>query len=235
VAASVFGVFGVFHKDASSIGVPVLLALSAFFGYLAVSGQRLRSLKMGEYEAAFDQLAQTLTHKVLENPAVPADAKGDVAEALGEVCAPLPTSTRRAVSEVIFTQQSWSQYEQAVQDELRRLFPDEYAGWISMIDGSRAIMLRRNQMPGGARTLAVLPRWVMGSRVGIEDMDTLVRELYGPDRILQVSDGPISDQATRLLSHLPPEPDKASFVQWRGSEDNDALVEAIGRLLSPQS
>lgn len=86
-------------------------------------------------------------------------------------------------------------------------------------------------MQGGARTLAVLPRWVMGGRVGIEDMDTVVRELYGPIRMLQVSDGPMSDQAMRLLSQLPPEPDKASFVQWRGSEDNDALVEAINRML----
>ncbi|TDC30768.1 hypothetical protein [Kribbella albertanoniae] len=45
------GIYGVFLEGTNTGGVPILLVLAAFFGYLAASGQRLISLKIGDNEA----------------------------------------------------------------------------------------------------------------------------------------------------------------------------------------
>ncbi|WP_405070409.1 hypothetical protein OG558_12705 [Kribbella sp. NBC_01510] len=227
-AAGVLGVIGVFTKDASSIGVPVLLALSAFFGYIAVSGQRLNRLKMGEYEAAFDQLAHVVTYNVLENQSVPTEVKGDVAAALGEVRAELPTSTRRALSDALFAAQNQSMYERALRMELRRLFPDDYAGLYVSHDGIDAVRLRGQTEK---QNLAVSMKFVSHAELHSRDLKGFLTEFGPPIRLLLVSNAPLSGLAEAHMATLMRELDYASFVQWRSPADNEALVKEINRRL----
>jgi hypothetical protein len=78
-------------------GVPLLIGLGAFFGYVAISGQRITRLKVGDNEANFGLIANRMASEVLEDPRVSADAKGEVAEVLDGFRADLPPRARRAV------------------------------------------------------------------------------------------------------------------------------------------
>lgn len=217
---------GVFTKDASSAGVPVLLALGAFFGYLAASGQRLRSLRVGDNEIALDRIADAVTRSVLENPSVPSQAKEDVAAALERIQPRLPSSTRRALYDVITDQQRSDAYEESLRAALRHLFPDEYVGDLAMLDGSWATRLRR-----GGRELAVQMRFTKSSVIGPAEMSGLVSDAYGPLPLLLVSNASIGEWYFATLARLHPEPDKVDFVQWAGQQDNPALVAAVNRKL----
>lgn len=234
-ASGVFGVLGVFTKGASSIGVPVLLALAAFFGYLAVSGQRLRTLKLGEYEAGFDQIANAVRRGVLENPEVPAETKEDVAAELEGVRAELPSSTRRAVSRILTDQERAELMANELRTQLSQLFPVEFVGDYTFLDGRKAILLRR-----GDRELAVDFRLASSGNMGfagafltIADVKGYAAEMPGPMRLLLVSNGRLSEPAAELLKAMEHGRDQAGFVQWRGGIDNGALAEAINARLNP--
>ena len=228
VAAGTFGILGVFTKDASSIGVPVLLAAAVFFGYLAVSGQRLRTLKLGEYEAGFDQLADVVTRNVLKNPEVPPEAKEDVAAELESVRAELPPSTKRAVSKILTDQERAELLEREFRTQLLQLFPVEMVGDYGFLDGSRAVRLRR-----GERELAAYLRF-SSRALDLADIQGFFNELHGPMRLLLVSNVPLSEHAAVLLK-THPRHDQAGFVQWRRPVDNGALAEAINVRLEPSS
>jgi hypothetical protein len=115
------GVVGVFAEDTNSGGVPALLILAAFLGYLAIYSQRLTRLEIGEQRSGFDRVVKVVTRSVLEDPAVPAETKGDVAEALGEVRPALRRRTRLVVGDAIDFQAATERYENAVHSAVTSL------------------------------------------------------------------------------------------------------------------
>lgn len=105
VVSGAAGIYGVFREGTNTGGVPILLVLAAFFGYLAISGQRLTRVKIGDNEAGFDRVVNVLSHRILENPALSVETKGEVAEALEEVGPALSRRTRRVVGAALNAQE----------------------------------------------------------------------------------------------------------------------------------
>lgn len=192
-----------------------------------MSGQRLRSLRVGEYEAAFDRIANAVTHRVLENPAVPDEAKNELAEALDGVHADLPSSTRRAVAEVLSDQQRAEAYESDLRAELWRHFgPAEYRAETGLQDGSTGIILKR-----GARSIIVQAKFTRAPTFRAQDASGFaLRADFGVPVIL-VAPAPLGPGSVGVLAQLLGD-DNLEFVQWRGSADNGVLLETINRMLN---
>ncbi|TCC39487.1 hypothetical protein [Kribbella sindirgiensis] len=99
--------------DGSNVGgVPLLIGVGALFGYLAVSGQRLSQVKVGNSEASF-------IGRILRDPTVSDEAKAEVAERLDEV--PLPSGTQRAVNEILDARAAADAYRRQVIGAVERL------------------------------------------------------------------------------------------------------------------
>jgi hypothetical protein len=113
LAGGAAGAVGVFVDGTNAGGVPVLLGLGAFFGYMAVSGQRLSHLKVGNNEASF-------IGRILRDPKISDTAKLEVAEHLEENL-DLPPAAQRVVSEVLDSRAFAAQYEQQVVDGIERV------------------------------------------------------------------------------------------------------------------
>jgi hypothetical protein len=107
------GAVGVFVDGTNAGGVPVLLGLGAFFGYMAVSGQRLSHIKVGNNEASF-------IGRILRDPKISDEAKLEVAERLEEN-RDLPPAAQRVVSEVLDSRILAAQYEQQVVAAIERV------------------------------------------------------------------------------------------------------------------
>jgi hypothetical protein len=229
-AAGTAGSIGVFVEGTNSGGVPVLLTLGAFFGYLAISGQRLSHLKVAGNEAKFDRMAR-VTQRVLEDPTVPDATKGEVAEALDDLRAELPAGTRRAVSTALDTQQAAGDYLNRLQTALLRLFEAEYVGEVAVERDSFDTILRRSN-----RALFVRGRYRPVGDLGVQDV-TDVRTYYRGDVYsvwggLLVSNQPLSRIAQNLLEINVPDSKHVEFVRWTGPVDDENLKRAVNLLLS---
>ncbi|WP_433008397.1 hypothetical protein [Kribbella sp. CA-294648] len=110
------GGVGVFVDGASSAGVPVLLGIGALFGYIAISGQRLTRLKLGDNEAAFGRSFK----RILKDPDISDYAKAEVAEHLDEDDLPLPKSVKDVVHAVLEDRRQSMAYERDVSSALMR-------------------------------------------------------------------------------------------------------------------
>jgi hypothetical protein len=107
------GAVGVFVDGTNAGGFPVLLGLGAFFCYLAVSGQGLSHIKVGNNEASF-------IGRILKDPKISDEAKLEVAEHLEEHL-DLPPAAQRVVSEVLDSRALAAQYEQEVMAAIERV------------------------------------------------------------------------------------------------------------------
>src|SRR5690349_21740411 len=89
IAAGAGGTIGDFKEGSNGGAASVLLALFAFFGYLAISGQRLSVLKVGDSEARFSKVTRVV-EQVLEDPATSEQTKAKLADGLDEIRPELP-------------------------------------------------------------------------------------------------------------------------------------------------
>lgn len=110
IVAGAGGLYGVFQEGTNTGGVPILLVVAAFFGYLAIAGQRLSSLRFDDNEAKFDRVVDR-ARDVLEDPDVPNATKSEVAEVLDAVREDLASSVRRSVDAVFDRRRQDELYE----------------------------------------------------------------------------------------------------------------------------
>lgn len=135
------------------------------------------------------------------------------------------------MSAALDTQQAADDYTNRLQTALLRLFEAEYVGEVAVERDTHDTLLRR-----GDRTIFVRARYRTEGALGVRDMDT-VRTFYQGD-VYSVSGGLlVSPRRMIFTARLVLGSDHNSskhvqFVQWRGPMDDDALVEAVNRLLS---
>lgn len=229
------GIYGVFEEGTNTGGVPVLIAAAAFFGYLAISGQRLSSLRIGDSEAKFDRIAERVTRDVLEDPAVPADVKSDVAEALDAYRGDLPPRSRRAIDTAIESARAEAAYRvralghlgQVVRD---RRPADSLEAWNSF--AGHALLLSEGEQP----PILVVAGRAIGSQLAIGPLfGNVVNEarVIFPqhphiDRILVITDElPTSYHGETIkLGQI------AVLTRWRDEQDDDAVLAGLDRLLA---
>jgi hypothetical protein len=227
-ASGVAGGFGVFTEGSNSGGVPVLLALAAFFGYLAISGQRLVRVKIGDHEAGFDRVVRVVTRRVLEDPAVPSSTKTEIAEVLDEVRPELSASARRAVSATLSLQQLEQAYQEMVNETVHQLFQDEYVGNVMPAPGRDDTFLRRD-----GHSIFVTSKFVealVPVEAIVDLLSSYTGEVYSVSGGLLVSNRSLSFGAAQLLAASDPT-GRFAFLEWDGKDD-EALVSAIDSLLT---
>ncbi|GAB2593827.1 hypothetical protein [Kribbella endophytica] len=219
LAAGGAGAVGVFLDGTNTGGVPVLLALGAFFGYLALTGQRLNSLKIGDNEATF------LT-RMLRDPGLSEQTKVEVAEQL-EHSPGLPSSAQRAVDAVLDTQQQLvAQYRRQARAAIQRL-----AGSALEAEAS----LDREPLDWD-----VLLRPEGGAQVAVE-IKHRHRGLTGAEatEMLQLTAGSSSvplglivvNQDVPTGVHYASASATWRMVTWRNRDDDDALAAALQEVL----
>ncbi|MFC6155383.1 hypothetical protein [Kribbella jiaozuonensis] len=227
-----------FQEGTNTGGVPVLLVVAAFFGYLAVSGQRLTSLKFGDNEARFDRVADRVARDVLEDPAVPTAVKAEVAEALDSYQGDLPARSRRAIDMAIVEGRREEAYRaSALNAFLRDVLPSsvEIQGWTSTYDTNvgRALLFVGEQ-PGVAVTAGIAP--------DDESVWSLVLWTAYKEALYLYPPRPVAKSCSSAQDVVPSWAEgfvridaglvSTVMVQWKGPQDNAALAEGLHRVLA---
>ncbi|TDD44478.1 hypothetical protein E1263_40655 [Kribbella antibiotica] len=228
--AGAAGGIGSFVPDSNSGGVPVLLAGAALFGYLAISGQRITLLKLGDNEARLSR-AFRAAGRALRDPDVPEQTKAEIAEDLEPISSKLPTQTRQSVDQVLTDRDDALNYERAVKGALESMFSEQYTG--EMIN-------KREQfdalLQSGDASLVVEIKHLRGnpSRIGKMIVQELAWQLTTVPTFtagLLITNQPITQRLAELLEQAAPRY-RMEAVTWRGAEDDNALRASVSRLLA---
>lgn len=231
VVTGAAGGIGSFVPDSNGGGIPVLLAIAALFGYLAISGQRITLLKLGDNEARLSRAVRA-AGRALSDPEVPESTKAEIAEDLDAIAPTLSAQTRQAVERVLTNRSDALSYELAVKDALESMFPEEYIGEVINNEKRFDALLQSDKA-----SLVVEIKHGRSDRVAsmVEDaarqLEWQLATVPSFTAGLLVINRPVSDLLHRLLQQARSQRPLAA-VTWRGPEDNEALRAAVNRLLA---
>jgi hypothetical protein len=216
------GAVGVFVDGTNAGGVPVLLGLGAFFGYMAVSGQRLSHIKVGNNEASF-------IGRILRDPKISDDAKLEVAEHLEENL-DLPPAAQRVVSEVLDSRAVAAEYEQQVVAAIERVAGPAIAE--RRVLGRQAydwdLLLRADR--GSAVAVEIKWRNRAISQVELRQMLRLVAEYSSEPVGVLVTSQPVIP-GSRYATIGPAGDILWLAVSWNGPGDDTNLKAALDQAL----
>ncbi|WP_133785646.1 hypothetical protein [Kribbella sp. VKM Ac-2571] len=209
------GAVAVFVDGSNVGGVPLLIGVGALFGYLAVSGQRLSQVKVGNSEATF-------LGRILRDPSMSDEAKAEVAERLDDV--PLPPGTQRAVDEVLDARAAADEYRLRATAAVERLAGGDIA--------ARATLARPPQgwdlLLGTGEPVAVEIKWRgrPQSPAEVTEMLRLTAENNVAALGLIITNQPVPGGA-----RFEPEGELWLGVSWSSPADDANLADALQELL----
>lgn len=222
-------------------GVPLLIAAGVVFGYLAVGGQRLRSLKFGEHAAV--EFAGDLLNDVLTDERIPEEARVEyAARAKRQTDAVVPPEVDKVVERTLSAAESAQQYEIQVAAKLEEVLV-RAGGPLAVADNTGVPGPRRHQsladieVTAGSNTGYIEMLWsrrsyLESSRIAsflaaLINMGSLTSDGQSPPALI-VTNLPLAASATSVLRSWP----NVRSVTWRNESDDETLANAVQLLLS---
>lgn len=192
-----------------------LVAVGFLFTYLGYTGQVLTSFKgPGGTEAAFARLAGALG-QLLDDPRVPEDVKGEVAEDVGPAQDHLPGAVAQSVNRAQTARRLATEYERKVTKALQSISKDKDWTLTRGLDSPYDLLVTSRE----GLKVPVEIRWSPGPATP-QQFARWRRALdaAGPHGFL-------------ITSSLPPQPSTSHTLRWASEQDTPYLEAALQEAL----